>query len=215
MRLSLVLPLVLALVSCTGTDQSQTPAAYSREALLAPDVSKLGAAAPDSFTVAFFTSRGEFDVLVRRAWAPHGADRLHYLVLNGFFNRVRFYRVMSGFIAQFGLSGDPEIDAAFASRTIPDDPVRTPNRKGTLVFATEGPNTRTTQLFVNLADNAMLDAQGFAPVGDILQGMDVLEHIFPGYGEGPRSDSIKSTGNSYLRARYPQLDSIVSAAIVK
>lgn len=204
------------LLGACGGERAGTPIA---PALLTPDSAALAAPAPDSFTVVLTTSKGEVEIRVRRAWAPLGADRLHYLALNGFFGGARFFRVLPTFIAQFGLSGVPAVDSAFDRLPIADDPVRTQNRRGTLVFATAGPNTRTTQLFVNLADNAQLDALGFAPIGEVVRGMDVVAQLYAGYGEGvpygpgPDQRRIGAAGNRYLRTAFPLLDSISSVTL--
>lgn len=204
------------LVACSPDASSEVAADPS---LLRPDSTTLAAPAPDSFTVVLATSQGEVEIRVRSAWAPIGAGRLHYLASHGFFTGARFFRVLPGFIAQFGLSGMPAVDAAWDGRPITDDPVRTGNRRGTLTFATAGPNTRTTQLFINLANNAQLDAMGFAPVGEVVHGMEVIERLHSGYGEGvpygtgPDQARITREGNRYLRASFPRLDSIASVTV--
>ncbi len=179
------------------------------------------AAAPDSFRVKFETTKGEFTVAVTRAWAPKGADRFHRLVTEGYFKDVAFFRVLPGFMAQFGMSGDPELNTAMDAQRITDDPATQSNTRGTLTFATAGPDTRTNQLFINYADNAMLDAQGFAPIGKVLDGMSVVDSLYSGYGEGapngrgPDQDMITKRGNAYLRLSFPKLDYIRAATIVK
>lgn len=208
-----------ALAACGETRSPADEAPAASAALLTPDPAALSAAAPDSFAVVVMTSEGEFEIRVRRAWAPLGADRLHYLAQHGFFPGARFFRVLPGFIAQVGLSGVPAVDEAFDRQAFTDDPVRTGNRRGTVVFATAGPNTRTTQLFVNLADNAQLDGMGFAPVGEVVRGMEVVERLHAGYGEGapygpgPDQGRIMKEGNRYLRSAFPELDSIASVAL--
>ena len=193
----------------------------SRTALLSPDAAALGRAAPDSFVVAFVTSRGAFDVLVRRRWAPRGADRMHYLASNRYFDGVRFFRVVPGFMAQFGLHGDSSVSAAWRARRIPDDSVRASNHRGMLTFAMAGPNTRTTQLFINYRDNARLDVMGFAPVGQVVSGMTVVDSLYGAYGDGaprgtgPEQGRIGREGNAYLRASFPLLDSVVTARVTK
>lgn len=221
MRITLLGALV-ALAACGGSDQSKGAASAppAAPALTAPDPQKLAAAAPDTFRVVLTTSQGEVEVLVHRAWAPVGADRFYYLVSNGFFAGARFFRVLPGFVAQFGLSGNPAVDGAWDKLTMPDDPVKTKNTTGTLVFATAGANTRTTQLFINLADNAQLDDMGFAPFGEVVRGMPAVEKLYAGYGEGapmgagPDQGKIKTDGNTYLTALFPELDSIETAALV-
>lgn len=217
------LPLLAATVlalACAGDKPSPVRDGPPPDpALVTPNATTLAAASPDSFAVILTTSQGEVEIRVRRAWAPLGADRLHYLASRHFFDGARFFRVLPGFIAQFGLSGVPEVDAAFEELRFADDPVRTANRRGTVVFATAGPNSRTTQLFVNLADNAQLDGMGFAPFGEVVRGMDVMERLYAGYGEGapdgrgPDQGMIMREGNRYLRSNFPQLDSIVLVAL--
>ena len=170
--------------------------------------------APASYHVRFQTSAGVFVVEVTRAWAPLGADRLYTLVRQGFFKGTRFFRVVPGFVVQFGLSGSPTVSAKWRSAAIPDDPVTQRNQRGTLTFATAGPNTRTSQLFINYGDNSRLDAMGFAPVGQVVQGMDVVDRIYARYGERPEQGRIEAEGNKYLAAQFPRLDSIIRATIV-
>lgn len=218
MHLSLLplLAIVLATAAC-GSNNSAKRELESNPAdaaLLNPDPALLTAAAPDSFTVAFITSEGAVDVLVHRRWSPLGADRLYYLVRNNFFNGARFFRVVPGFAVQFGLSGRPDVDAVFEKLEFDDEPVKVTNRRGTLVFATSGPNTRSTQLFFNLDDNDFLDEQGFSPVGEVVQGMDAVDRIFPDYLEESNSQRrILRDGNEFFRTRFPALDSIVSASV--
>src|SRR6059036_2536623 len=169
---------------------------------------------PDSFLVALTTSRGPFTLVVHRSWAPHGVDRFYALVHGGFYDGARFFRVVRGFVVQFGLPADPERGRAWSSQVIPDDPVRQPNRRGTVAFASAGPNTRTTQLFVNLADNLRLDALGFAPIGQVVEGLGVADGLYGQYGERPSQDSIRLQGDAYLKRAYPNLDQIRTARIV-
>ncbi|MEP7347991.1 MAG: peptidylprolyl isomerase, partial [Gemmatimonadaceae bacterium] len=138
-------------------------------------------AAPDLFDVLFETSQGNFRVRVHRAWAPLGADRFHALVERGFFDEQRFFRVRAGFIAQFGLHSDPRVIAAWKGRPMSDDSARVTNRRGTLAYAFTTANTRSTQIFINLADNSRLDVEGFAPFGEIVQGVDVIDRLYAGY----------------------------------
>jgi peptidyl-prolyl cis-trans isomerase A (cyclophilin A) len=166
---------------------------------------------PDSFRVTFQTSRGPFVVLVMRAWAPFGADRFHELVQAHFFDGDRFFRVIPGFVAQFGINDKPSVNAQWDDKHIPDDSVTHTNARGTLVFATEGPRGRSHQLFVNLANNARLDQQGFAPIGRVVQGMDVVDSLYSDYGDDPRQQMIQSLGNSYLTRMFPKLDYIKTA----
>lgn len=171
------------------------------------------AIAPDSFRVAFETTHGKFVVQINRSWAPLGADRFYQLVDKHFFDGARFFRVVPGFVAQFGLSADPKDNAAFDAR-ITDDPVKEKNVRGTLTFATQGPNTRTHQLFLNLVDNLRLDGMGFAPIGKVVDGMKVVDSLYSGYGEDPIQDFIQSQGESYLKRTFPKLDQIKTARVV-
>jgi peptidyl-prolyl cis-trans isomerase A (cyclophilin A) len=179
------------------------------------------AAAPESFRVKFETTKGNFTVEVNRAWAPIGADRFYRLVTEGYFKDVRFFRVLPGFMAQFGMSGNPALNAKMDTLRIPDDPVTQSNRRGTLTFATAGPNTRTNQFFINYGDNASLDTQGFSPFGRVVDGMKVVDAMYSGYGEGapngagPSQDLIATKGNEYLQRGFPKLDYIKSATLVK
>ena len=179
------------------------------------------AKAPDKFQVKFETSKGDFVVEVVRSAAPLGADRFHEAVKAGFYNDVRFFRVLKGFVAQFGINGDPEVQKKWRKKTIKDDPVKGSNKRGTITFATAGPNTRTTQLFINLVDNSRLDRFGFAPFGRVIKGMKVVDGLYNGYGEGPpdgtgpNQSKIQSEGNKYLKAKYPKLDYIKKATVVE
>jgi peptidyl-prolyl cis-trans isomerase A (cyclophilin A) len=171
--------------------------------------------------VKFATTKGDFTVEVTRAWAPKGADRFYRLVSEGYFKDVRFFRVLPGFMAQFGMSGDPALNAKLDSLRIPDDPVTQSNKRGMLSFATSGPNTRSHQFFINYGDNASLDPQGFSPFGKVVEGMKAVDALFSGYGEGapngpgPSQDSIALKGNEYLQRAFPKLDYIKSATLVK
>jgi peptidyl-prolyl cis-trans isomerase A (cyclophilin A) len=168
---------------------------------------------PDVYRVNFATSKGDFVVEVTKAWAPLGAERFYRLVQRKFFDNERFFRVVSGFIVQFGISGDPAVAAAWKNRTIKDDQVKTTNARGTITFATAGPNTRTTQLFINFANNRGLDSQGFSPFGKVVSGMEVVDSLYAGYGENPDQTMIEARGNAYLQAKFPKLDFIKTARI--
>ena len=172
------------------------------------------ATAPASYRVRFETSAGAFAVEVTRTWAPLGADRFYNLVRHGFFDGTRFFRVVPGFVVQFGLSGDPAINSRWRTASIPDDPVLQHNTRGTVTFATAGPATRTTQMFINFGDNTRLDGMGFSPLGSVVEGMDVVDRIYAGYGEQPDQGRIEMQGNAYLRSQFPQLDSIAHATVV-
>jgi peptidyl-prolyl cis-trans isomerase A (cyclophilin A) len=185
------------------------------------DPSKLTAQAPAKFKAKFTTSKGDFVVEVTRASAPLGADRFYNLVKAGFFDNVRFFRVIKGFMVQFGIHGDPAVNAVWRGARLTDDPVEGSNKRGTLTFATAGPDTRTTQLFINFNDNANLDRMGFAPFGKVVSGMNVVDGLYSGYGEGapagrgPEQGRMQEQGNPYLEKEFPQLDYVKTAKIVK
>jgi cyclophilin family peptidyl-prolyl cis-trans isomerase len=181
-------------------------------ALLHP--ATLTAKAPARYDVTMKTTAGTFVVAVTRAWAPRGADRFYALVKHGFFTDAAFFRVVPGFVVQFGLSANPAVSAAWGRENLKDDPVTKSNRAGYLSFASAGPNTRTTQIFIDLGDNARLDAMGFAPFGKIATGLDVVRKIYSGYGESPDQSAIESKGKAYLDQNFPALDRIISATIV-
>jgi peptidyl-prolyl cis-trans isomerase A (cyclophilin A) len=170
--------------------------------------------APDSFRVLFETTRGSFVVEVKRAWAPKGADRFYDLVAESFFDENRFFRVVPGFIAQFGASDDKKLNEQWDAKTIADDSVKESNAHGTLVFASDGKNSRSHQLFINLSDNKHLDKQGFAPIGHVVEGLGVVDSIYSGYGETPNYHLLATLGNSYLKRMFPKLDYIKTARIV-
>lgn len=175
--------------------------------------------APATYKVKLDTSKGVVVIDVNRAWAPKGADRFYNLVKSGFFDNARFFRVISGFMVQFGIAGDPKIQAPWRNAPITDDPVTQSNKRGYVTFATAGPNTRTTQMFINFADNARLDRSGFAPFGMVSSGMNVVDQLHAGYGEGapngagPEQGRIQTEGNAYLTRSFPNLDYIKKATI--
>ena len=171
--------------------------------------------APPTYKVKFDTSAGAFVVEVHRDWAPLGADRFYNLVKNGFYDDVRFFRVLDGFMAQFGMHGNPGITAAWRTTQLKDDPVKESNKRGYVTFATAGPNSRTTQVFINFADNGSLDAQGFAPFGQVTDGMKIVDKLYSGYGRNnvPDQGRITAEGNAYLQKTYPKLDYIKTATI--
>ena len=189
--------------------------------LAKPDKNAIATPAPDSFKVAFETSKGNVTVMAHRDWAPRGADRFYHLVRLGFFDDARFFRVLSGFMAQFGMNGDPRVTAAWEPLTIADDPVKKNNVRGMVTFAAgSAPNTRGTQLFINYADNRNLDGMGFAPIGQVIDGMAVVDSLYADYGEGapdgagPSQELIAAQGNAYLTRSFPKLDFIKTARIV-
>jgi peptidyl-prolyl cis-trans isomerase A (cyclophilin A) len=177
--------------------------------------------APATYKARFVTSKGAFVLEVNRDWAPNGADRFYNLVRNGFYDGVRFFRVISGFMVQFGINGDPKISAKWREARIPDDPVRQSNARGHITYAMAGPNTRTSQVFINFADNSGLDRQGFAPFGRVVAGMKVVDSLYSEYGEGaprgrgPDQGRIQFEGNAYLAKSFPRLDFVKKASIEK
>lgn len=207
---AVVLPLLaVALVAGCGGGTSGPP-----DALLHP--AKLDAKAPQIFQVRFETTKGDFVVEVHRSWAAHGADRFYNLARSGFFDGVKFFRVVPNFVVQFGISPYPEVSKAWRSATIPDDLVTVHNERGGVTFASAGPNTRTTQVFINLGDNRGLDNNGFAPFGAVTQGMDVVDSLYSGYGDDPtpHQGEMQLQGNAWLDKNYPKLDEIEKATVV-
>ena len=205
--------MVLTTAGGEGTDKAAPKADLSAPGSLTEK-------APASFKARFETSQGSFTVEVTRSLAPNGADRFYNLVRAGYFTDVEFFRVISGFMCQFGIHADPKVAAAWREARIIDDPVKGSNTRGAITFATAGPNTRTTQLFINLVDNARLDGMGFSPFGKVTEGMDVVDKIYSGYGEGaprgngPDQGRIQQEGNAYLKKDFPKLDYIKSASIL-
>lgn len=183
------------------------------------DPASLNEQAPAAYKAKFDTSKGSFVVEVQRDWAPNGADRFYNLVKNGFYDNTRFFRVIPGFMVQFGINGDPAVAAAWRDANIKDDPVKQSNARGTVTFATAGPNTRTTQVFVNFGNNDFLDNQGFSPFGKVVSGMDVVDSLYGGYGEGapggkgPNQGLIQQQGYAYLEQGFPKLDYVKKATI--
>ena len=184
--------------------------------------STLRETAPATYKARFETSKGAFVIDVTRDWSPNGADRFYNLVKNGFYDGVRFFRVVDGFMAQFGINGDPKISAAWREARIQDDPVKQSNRRGFVTYAMAGPNTRTSQIFINYNDrNSQLDKQGFSPFGRVSSGMEVVDKLYNGYGEGaprgrgPDQGRVQMEGNAYLTKNFPQLDFVKKATITK
>jgi peptidyl-prolyl cis-trans isomerase A (cyclophilin A) len=178
--------------------------------------------APATYKVRFDTSAGVFVVEVTRDWAPLGADRFYNLVKNGFYDDARFFRAISGFMVQFGIHADPAVSAAWRNARIGVDPVKESNKPMYITYAMGGtPDTRTTQVFINFGNNAQLDKMGFAPFGRVIEGQDVVNKIFTGYGEGaprgkgPEQGRIQAEGNAYLNKEFPKLDYIKKATIEK
>jgi len=203
-------PLCLMLVACSTPDQTkkaEAPAAAKEERV------------PDVFQVNLDTSKGPVLIDVHRDWAPRGAYHFYALVRTGFYDGNRFFRVVRFFVVQFGINGDPQLNRLWANANLPDDPVKQSNVKGTLTYAHLGPNSRSTQLFINLKDNKALDKQGFAPIGKVISGMDTVERFYSSYGEmaprgqGPDPSQIEVQGNAYLENNFARLDYIKKAAI--
>lgn len=181
-----------------------------------------GMKAPETFRVKVTTTKGDFVVEARRSWSPLGADRFHDMVQAGFLDGVAFFRAISGFMVQFGIHGDPSVMAKWRSAPIADDPpAGQSNARGRVTFATAGPNTRTTQLFINFGDNSRLDSMGFTPFGEVVSGMETVDKLFTGYGEGypggsgPDQGRIQAEGNAYLKKEFPKLDYILKARLAK
>lgn len=207
MRLSLrqtVLALLVVSVAVACGDKRASPAAA------AP-----AGPTPDSFRVVFETTRGRFTLEAHRDWAPIGVDRLYQLVSAGALDDNAFFRVVPEFIVQFGVPGDPKANARWDSQPIVDDPPAEKNRRGTIAFANKGPGSRTSQLFVNLSDNTFLDRTGFVPVGRVVEGMSVVDSIYPAYREKPEYHLMAALGNEYLRRMFPKLDYILTARIIR
>ena len=180
------------------------------------DPAKLTATAPERFRARFDTTKGTFVIEVHREWSPNGADRFYNLVKNGYYDGVKFFRVVPGFVAQWGIHGDPSIANTWLKAKIPDDVVKESNLRGFVTYAMSGkPNSRSVQLFINLVDNARLDGMGFAPFGKVTEGMDVVDKLYGGYAEGltKLQGRIAEEGNAFLEKNYPELDGIKKATI--
>jgi peptidyl-prolyl cis-trans isomerase A (cyclophilin A) len=238
-RLLPVFVMLILISACSKTEQtaqpepSGTPAAQvsapaapaTGNPLLDPKSPAMNQTAPAKYQVRFSTSKGDFTLDVDRTWAPKGADRFYNLVKNGYFDNVRFYRVIQTprpFMVQFGINGDPAIAAKWGDDTaIEDDPVTQSNTRGTITFATKGPNTRTTEVYINFGDNAFLDSQGFSPFGKVAEGgMDVVDKLNAEYGEagsatGPDPFRIAGEGNEYLTKNFPNMDYIKTARVAE
>ena len=206
------------LTACRGGQRPE--AAATAPDFRSPQSSAFAAQAPDSFRARFETSAGDFVIAVQRRWAPLGADRFYNLTRSGYYDGLRFFRVVSGFMVQFGIHGEPAVSAVWRDLRIPDDPVRRTNIRGMVSFATAGPGTRTTQVFINFGNNDRLDGMGFAPFGQVVEGMDVIDRLYAGYGEGaprgrgPDQGRIQAEGNAYLERAFPRMDYVKRATIV-
>lgn len=210
--------IVVAAAACAPLNRAETRARIARDSVFMP----LDLATPDSFLVVFETTRGRFDVMAHSQWAPIGTDRFYELVYRHFYDSVFVTRVVKGFVAQFGINGDPAVGAAWRNRRIGDDPPRESNKRGRISFARRGPGTRTTQLFINFVDNARLDTLGgigYPPFGEVVRGMEVVDSLYDEYGgalQAPAvSDTIDRLGNAYIRRAFPKLDMIKSARVVQ
>jgi peptidyl-prolyl cis-trans isomerase A (cyclophilin A) len=208
-----------ALMAQTKSDPAKAapkapaPAAAPAANLLNP--ATLNRTAPATFRAKLTTTKGDVVIEVTRAWAPNGADRFYNLVRAGFFTDAAFFRTIAGFMTQFGLSARPEVSKAFSDANLKDDPVKESNTRGRVTFAqTSAPNSRTTQLFINYGNNSRLDADRFAPFGEVVEGMSVVDSFFSGYGETPDQGSIQGQGKAYLDRNFPKLDRILTATIV-
>jgi peptidyl-prolyl cis-trans isomerase A (cyclophilin A) len=225
MRRTILILATAALAGCAGSDECggepPPPSLPPDHALLNPDAPEMKVVPPDSFDLRLETTKGDVVIRIIRDWAPLGAYRVYNLARNGFYDASYFYRVLPGFVAQFGMSGRPEADAIWTQQRMPDDPPRRLNEAGTVAFAKVGADSRTTQLFVNYRHNEVLDREGFAPVGRVVEGMGVLYTLYSGYGEtrpegtGPDFGCILSHGNRYLARRYPALDRIERTTVVE
>lgn len=176
--------------------------------------------APEVYKVNLDTSKGPVVIEVHREWAPRGADHFYNLVTTGFYDNARFFRVVRNFVVQFGIAANPETHRLWENINLPDDPVEQPNTRGMVTYAMRGPNTRSTQIFINLRDNRQaLDRQGFAPFGKVVEGMDAVESFYNSYGDmppqgqGPDPSQIQLRGNEYLESRFPRLDYIKKATV--
>lgn len=183
------------------------------------DPAKLTEKSPETFKAKFETTKGNFTIEVTRSLSPNGADRFYNLVRSGYFKDVAFFRVIPGFMCQFGIHGDPKVSAAWRKAQIPDDPVKGSNTRGVITYAMAGPNTRTTQFFISFGDNSRLDNTGFSPFGKVTEGMEIVDKINGEYGEGapsgrgPNQNRIQMEGNAYLKKDFPNLDYIKSATV--
>ena len=208
----------IALAQTSPAPKKAAPTAPKKAAPAAgPDLLKPGtlrAKAPDVYKVKFTTTKGDVIIQVNRVWAPIGSDRFYNLVRAGFYKDAAFFRIVPRFVAQFGIPARPDVAAAWDHAYLVDDRVTQSNKRGTLTFATAGPNTRTTQIFINYSDNASLDGQGFAPFGTVIEGMDLVDKFFAGYGESPDQGRITAQGKAYLDKSFPNLDRIISAVVM-
>jgi len=212
--------LILAPAFTGFADEAKEEKSAKNPALLDPSLAK--ERAPDLFKVKVATTAGDLVIEVHRDWAPRGADRFYNLVNIGYFENTAFYRVISGFMAQVGMHGDPAVSAVWLNARIQDDPVKESNTRGKVTFAMGGqPNTRSAQFFISYGNNSYLDKSGFAPFGEVVEGFDSVKALYSGYGEGapqgngPSQTRLYRSGNAYLKVGFPKLDYIVTAIIVQ
>lgn len=221
-RMSVMMIGLAWLCLLTGSDASAAPPPEACSAtppqataeLLDPAL-RAKAKGPREYTVVLHTTRGDIHLEVTRDWAPKGADRFYYLVKDGYYTDIAWFRVVPGFVVQGGMHGNPAVQRVWSNAKIPDDPVRESNVRGTVTFATSGPNSRTNQIFINYDDNSRLDGMGFAPFATVVKGMDVVDGLYSGYGQSPNQGMITAQGSAYLCAKFPRLDRIISAEILE
>jgi len=215
--LTCLLGISLGVVAVSAQEEKKEKSATASDFT---DPAKLTEKSPESFKVKFETTKGTFTVEATRSLSPNGADRFYNLARSGYFKDIAFFRVIPGFMCQFGIHGDPKVSAAWRKAQIPDDAVKGSNTRGAITFATAGPNTRTTQLFISFGDNSRLDNTGFSPFGKVTEGMDVVDKLNGEYGEGaprgrgPDQSRVQAEGNAYLKKDFPNLDYIKSATVV-
>ena len=222
-RFWLTIPILVFAVGYGSGTQAGPDSAIGEDVPTAPALKNRKAAvtSPEQFQVKFQTSKGDFVVEVTRSWSPKGADQFYEAVQSGFYDDCRFFRVINGFMAQFGINGDPKIQAKWKEKRILDEPVIKSNKRGYLTYAKGGPHSRTTQLFINLGNNSRLDRMGFPPFARVVEGMDVVDSLYAGYGEGapkgrgPYQPFIQTQGNTYLDREFSKLDFIKKATILK
>ncbi|HTS30590.1 MAG TPA: peptidylprolyl isomerase [Bryobacteraceae bacterium] len=217
-RILWIAPALLALIGCSSSDEAKKE--ETKKEIAATPAPPKQEQAPDVFKINLDTSKGLIVIEMHRDWAPLGVDHLHSLVKMGFYDGCYFFRYVRNFIVQFGINGDPKLNNQWKNVNLLDDPVKQSNVRGTLTYATAGPRTRSTQLFINLRNNEGLDQQGFAPLGKVIKGMDVVDSLYSAYGDmpamggaGPDPSMIESQGNQYLTEHFPRLDHIKKATI--
>lgn len=218
--LSVCLSAAIFAMPAMAVDNTKTKSKAKDAVSATKKMTKKGKAAklektPETFKATFETTKGKFVVEAVHDWSPKGVDRFYQLVQEGFFKDIAFFRVVNNFVVQFGIHGDPNVSKVWREKTFPDDKVKESNKTGYISFATAGPGTRTTQLFVNLRDNTNLDGMGFSPFAKVVEGLDVVKKITGEYGESPNQAKIQSEGNAYLKKEFPKLDYIKSVTITK